>query len=138
MIILLDTDVLIDLALDRAPHSAPAAQLLDALAQRPGRAFVAWHSISNFYYLVAPTRGRSETRAFVLDLTRFVAVAPTTTESLRIAAGLEMADFEDAMQAAAALACRGTVIATRNVKDYAKSPVRAAEPAKVLRELVEQ
>ncbi len=84
MIILLDTDILIDLALDRKPFAEPAAGLLDTLEKRPGRAFVAWHSLSNFYYMVAPTRGKQEARDFLLDLTRFVDVAPTTTESLSL------------------------------------------------------
>ena len=122
MILLLDTDILIDVALDRSPHAEPAGELLDALEQHPGIAFIAWHTISNFYYLVAPTRGRNDTKAFLLDLVRFAAVAQTTTESLRYAAGLQMKDFEDAMQVAAAVACGAEVIATRNIRDYANAP----------------
>ncbi len=136
MIVLLDTDVLVDLALDRAaPHADPAGRLLDILEQRPGSAFVAWHTISNFYYLVAPTRGHEDTRTFLLDLARFTEVARTTTESLRYAARLEMKDFEDAMQVAAAVTCRAEVIATRNVRDYANSPVRASTAKSLLKEL---
>jgi hypothetical protein len=40
-----------------------------------------------------------------VDLTRFVDVSPTTTASLRRAARLDMRDFENAMQVAAAEAC---------------------------------
>ena len=135
MIILLDTDILIDVALDRTPHADDAARLLDALEHRPGSAFIAWHTVSNFYYLLAPTRGRSGAKAFLVDLSHFVDVARTTTESLRYAAQLEMTDFEDAMQVAAAAACGADVIATRNVRDYARSPIRAARPGALLDEL---
>lgn len=121
MIILLDTDILIDLALDRAPHAEPAAALHDVLEKRPGTAFVAWHSLSNFYYLVSPKRGKDQTRDFLLDLTRFVHVAPTTTESLLLAGRLDLRDFEDAMQVAAATACGANMIATRNLRDYTQS-----------------
>lgn len=55
-LMLLDTDILIDVALDRDPHSREAAELLDRLQTRPKRAFVAWHTLSNFHYLVAPRR----------------------------------------------------------------------------------
>jgi len=134
VILLLDTDILIDVALDRSPHAGPAGEFLDALEQHPGIAFVAWHTISNFYYLVAPTKGRNDTKAFLLDLIRFAAVAPTTTASLRYAAGLQMKDFEDAMQVAAAVACSAEVIATRNVRDYAKAPIRAATPKSLMRD----
>jgi predicted nucleic acid-binding protein len=134
VIILLDTDVLIDLALDRSPFSAAAASLFDALEQQPGTAFVAWHSLSNFYYMVSPSRGKHQAKDFLLDLTRFVNVAPTTTQSLLYAGGLDMRDFEDALQVAAAVACGASVIATRNLRDYASSPIRAAEPQVVLAE----
>jgi predicted nucleic acid-binding protein len=136
VIVLLDTDVLIDLALDRSPHSEAAADLLDALEQRPGSAFLAWHSLSNFFYMVAPSRGKHQTKDFLLDLTRFVYVAPTTTKSFRFAGGLDLKDFEDAMQVAAAVACQANVIATRNLRDYSRSPVRAAKPQVVLSELL--
>ena len=129
----MDTDVLIDLALEREGHVNSAAALFDALEQHPGVGFLAWHSISSFYYLVAPTRGKSSTKGFVLDLTRFVEIAPTTTEHIRHAAQLSMSDFEDAMQATAAIACGADIIATRNTRDFTKSPVPADTPANVLK-----
>ncbi len=60
------------------------------------------------------------------DLVQFVEVAPTTTDSLRYATKLDMKDFEDALQVAAAMACHADVIATRNVRDYLNAPLRAA------------
>jgi predicted nucleic acid-binding protein len=136
VIVLIDTDVLIDVALDRAPHAEPAAGLLDLLERRSRSAFVAWHTIANFYYLVAPTRGGRPTRDFVLDLLRFVAAAPATTEGLRRATRLQMKDFEDAIQVVAAEACGADVIATRNIRDYARSPLRAATPKALVSELL--
>lgn len=131
MIVLIDTDVLIDVALDRSPHAEPAAGLLDLLERRSGSAFVAWHTIANFYSLVAPTRGGRPTRDFVLDLLRFAEAAPATTEALRRATRLQMRDLQDAMQVVAAEACGADVIATRNIRDYA----RAATPKALVGEL---
>jgi hypothetical protein len=51
------------------------------------------------------------------------------------AARLPMTDLEDAMQVAAALACKAEVIATRNLLDIKRSPVLARSPAAVLDEL---
>lgn len=136
MILLLDTDILIDFALDRAPYAQGAADLLDALEQRPGTAFVAWHSISNFYYLASPKQGKQKTKEFLLDLVRFVEVAPTTTEHLLFAGQIAMTDFEDALQVAAALACHADAVVTRNLKDYAKSPIPAVDPRTALAQLL--
>ena len=46
-----------------------------------------------------------------------------------------MADFEDAMQVAAARACGARYIVTRNVRDYAGAPIRAVDPRAALSDL---
>ncbi len=133
--ILLDTDVLIDVALDRTPHSDPASELLDRIEHGAEAAYIAWHSASNFYYIVSPVLGGTSTREFIAELTRFVSVATTDTESVRYATALPMADFEDAIQVAAARACGARHIVTRNVADYERSPIRAISPRESLSEL---
>ncbi len=133
--ILLDTDVLIDVALDRHPHAEPAAELLDRIEHGAEAASIAWHSVANLYYLVAPALGGVNTRDFIVELTRIVAVATTDTDGIRYAAALPMADFEDAMQVAAARACGARHIVTRNVRDYNRSPIRAVVPQEALSEL---
>jgi len=133
-VILLDTDVLIDFAVGREPLAQAAAELLAYLESRPRMAFVAWHSLSNFHYMVRPTRGSAGARDFLVDLTRFVTVAPTDTEALHFAAALPLTDFEDAMQVAAARACGASVIATRNVRDFRRSPIPARTPKALLEE----
>ena len=127
--VLLDTDILIDLALDLAPFAEPAGRLLDLLERRQATGFMAWHGAANFYYLVAPKRGKEGTRVFLLGLARFIEIAPTTTESLRQAGRLDVRDFEDAMQVAAGLACGADVIATRNTRDYRGAPIEAVSPS---------
>lgn len=133
--ILIDTDVLIDVALDRQPFSDAASELLDRLQTGPKRAFVAWHSLSNFYYLVTPAGGGSDARDFITELIRFVAVADCGTEAIVFAAGLGMEDFEDAMQVAAARACGARFVVTRNARDFRRSPIPAITPLEALESL---
>ena len=135
MILLVDTDVLIDFALNRRPHADAAGELLDTLERRQAAGFIAWHSIANFYYLVVSKQGASATKGFLLELLRFVQVAPTSTDGVRYAASLPMRDFEDALQVAAAVACGATTIVTRNVRDYSRAPVSAKTPTMLLKEL---
>ncbi|MBI4617282.1 MAG: PIN domain-containing protein [Planctomycetes bacterium] len=132
MRILVDADVLIDVALDRAPHAEAASKLLDRLERLPGTGFVAWHTLSNFYYLVSPAHGRAAARRYLIELARFIEVSPTTTESLRYAGELGLRDFEDALQVAAAKACGARFIATRNGRDYRASPIPALHPRDAL------
>ena len=133
--ILLDTDVLVDIALDRHPHSESASELLDRVEHGAEVAYIAWHSVSNLYYLIAPVVGGVSAREFISELIRFVLVATTDTEGIRYAVELPMADFEDAMQVAAARSCGARHIVTRNVRDYARSPIPAVDPQRALDEL---
>jgi len=133
MKLLLDTDVVIDFAVNRKPFTEAASDLLDALERAPGTAFVAWHTISNFYYMVSSDLGKADARAFIADFCSFVKVAPTTTKDVRCAVSQPLGDFEDALQVAAAAACGADRIVTRNLKHYRRSPVMAIRPHEALR-----
>ncbi len=84
---------------------------------------------------MAPTLSGSGARDFIAELTRFVEVAQAGTDAIRYATGLPMADFEDAMQVAAARACGAQNIVTTNVRDFRRSPIRAVSPEEALAEL---
>ena len=126
--ILIDTDVLIDVALDRDPFSQAASKVLDLVELGYEKACITWHSVSNLYYLVSPEHGGMSTCDFIVQLSHIVEVATTDTEGVRYAASLPMKDFEDALQVAAARACGATRIVTRNFRDYTHSPIAAVSP----------
>ena len=132
---LIDTNVLLDVALRRQPYYALAATLLGRLAQSRTGAFIAWHTVSNFYYIARPHLGNETARRTIEELSDFLTIVPTGNDSIRFALSLPMADFEDAMQVAAAHACGAEHIVTRNRRDFADSPVPAITPAQALREL---
>lgn len=127
MKVLIDCDVLLDVALGRKPHFEHSARLLDWAEAHPGRAAIAWHTVSNFIYL-----GDHQAPAFVEELLVFIDIPGTDTESMRFALELPMNDLEDAMQVAAAERFGAQVIATRNTKDFKKSPIKAMTPAKLV------
>jgi predicted nucleic acid-binding protein len=135
MRILLDTDVLLDVALDRLPHAGQASALLDLLERKAASGYISWHTVSNIFYLISRDGAKEAAKQFVADLLRYVGVAVGGTEALQRALKLPIADFEDAMQVVCAEACRADIIATRNTKDYRRSPVRAMTPARVLAQL---
>ena len=135
MIALLDTDVLIDVALDRDPYSTYSSLLLDEAQRRSFDSYVAWHSISNLYYVVKPIKRGVGARGFIRDLLRFVRVAPTTTKDAINATTLKIADLEDALQVAAASCCKAEFIVTRNIRHFKESPVPSRTPKNFLQDL---
>ena len=130
MRVLLDTDVLLDVALRRAGFFANSSAVLQWAESEPGQAAVAWHSLSNVSDLLRP-----DARPFIRDLLEFVEVAPTATEAAKQAVGFPMKDFEDALQAAAALAFGASYIVTRNVRHYRRSPVPVISPTDFVAEM---
>lgn len=129
MRVLLDTDILLDVALRRDKFFAHSAAVLGWAESEPGQAAVAWHSLSNISYLLRP-----DARPFIRDLLEFVEVPATGTDAAKHAVGFQMKDFEDALQAAAALACGASYIVTRNTAHYRRSPVPAILPAQFIAE----
>lgn len=122
MKILIDTDVLLDVALARRPHVKDSATVLK-WAEAGNEATIAWHSISNCAYLL-----KADARPFLEMLLGFVQVAEVDTAIAERALDLPMKDLEDAMQSAAAQACAAKYIITRNLPDYKRSPVPALNP----------
>jgi predicted nucleic acid-binding protein len=123
---LIDTDVLLDVALAREPHLVHSANVL-RWAETEGAAAAAWHSLPNCAYLL-----KDSGRGFLRRLLQVVEVAPVGTADARRALDFAIPDVEDAFQAAAALAWGADIIVTRNTSDYRRSPVRAVTPATFL------
>jgi predicted nucleic acid-binding protein len=135
MTLLIDSDVLLDVALKRQPFFEHSAVLLDRVQRGELVGFIGWHSISNLYFICSSTLDDQAVRGFLNTLFSFTKIAPVQTADMLRALSLNMNDFEDAMQAAAALACGAEQIATRTLRDYAKSPVKAATPKEILKQL---
>jgi predicted nucleic acid-binding protein len=128
MRLLLDTDVLLDFALNREPHATGAKRLLGWASTNPGRCAVAWHSLANLNYMM-----RGKTEQFIRDLLEFVEVPRTGREQMQVALDMGFADLEDAMQTSAAMLFGAQLIVTRNIRDYRRSPIKADTPDAVLK-----
>ena len=126
MKVLIDCDVLLDVALRREPHFERSSMILDWAEKYPGQAAVAWHTVSNILYLC-----KSNAARFVSEMLEFVEIPAAGTEAMRFALEIGMKDVEDAMQVAVADCFGAQLIVTRNTRDYAKSPIKAVTPESI-------
>ena len=78
--------------------------------------------------LIERQQSAISSRDFIRGLLVWAQVAQTGTADAVAALDLPMPDFEDALQAAAAMACGAQVIVTRNERDFKGSPVPAMTP----------
>lgn len=126
----IDTDVLLDVYFGRDPHVKFSGPLLDWAESNPGKAAVSWHGLANVHYLSA-----SGAEDFLRDLLRFCEIPATGSNDMLRALKLGFKDLEDAMQTAAALKFNAQVIATRNTRDFRKSPIAVTTPKQLFAEL---
>jgi predicted nucleic acid-binding protein len=126
---LLDSDLLLDVAQNREPHVHASQAVLEWAEKKPGRALIAWHTVANIYYLLRRSHGDADARRFIRELVDWAKVIPTSNADVKRALGFQMSDFEDALQLAAAIAGDADMIVSRNVSDYAASPLRVITPA---------
>ncbi len=95
--------------------------------------WIAWHTLSNAFYLV---RGHSKSvptaLQFITDLLAWSEVSATTKPDALAAVSSGMADFEDALQVAAASACGADIILTRNTDDFKASTIPVMTPEEFL------
>lgn len=132
MKILVDTNILLDVALQREPHLVDSDRVLKWCDLHPGHAFIAWHSVSNVYYLLEKQLDDTSAREFVTTMLDVFEVAETNTASAKHALHLPIKDFEDALQTVAAVEAGADVIITRDRHDYSGSPIPARSPGEFL------
>ena len=130
---LLDTNVLVDVAMRRPGlHEASGATVAWCL-NNPGSGLLSVHSLATFSYLVGRAAGPAKAREFIADLIEGTDIARLDNAEVKRALAFPMADFEDALVAAAAESAGATHIVTRNTADFRRSPVKAVTPEDFVR-----
>ncbi|MFP4624390.1 MAG: type II toxin-antitoxin system VapC family toxin [Gemmatimonadota bacterium] len=132
MKLLLDINVLLDVLLDREPWSDAASRLLSAIDSNQAEGFVAPHTLPTIYYVVAQSQDRKTAKTAVTDLLRILDVATITRADFQRALELSTSDYEDAVQAAAALKIGADYLVTRNENDFRSVPVPMADAPTIL------
>ena len=121
--LLLDTNVILDVILARAPWDGDAVLLLDAISRKEATGFVAGHAVTTVHYIVERARGRVAAITAVGDLLQLVDVAALERGDFQRAMSLGLSDYEDAVQVAACLKIGADVLVTRNARDFKGAPV---------------
>ena len=135
MKILLDTNIVIDLLMDRTPLSEYAAEIFSMVEDGGAIGYLCATTVTTIYYLAAKTIGTAKAGEEIVKLLQLFEVAPVNRHVLETALAAGFSDFEDAVIHEAACHVGADALVTRNKKDYGKSriPVYTAEEmAKIL------
>ena len=129
---MLDTNVVLDVLLDRSAFVDQSSQILDLVERGAVTGLLCATTITTLAYLAGKAVGKQQATKQIRQLLSLFEVAPVTRAVLDAALASKEADFEDAVLAEAALQAGAHAIITRNLRGFAHSPVRAHTPAQWL------
>jgi predicted nucleic acid-binding protein len=130
--LLLDINVLLDVALKRPPFVTDAALVLNAIDLGRAQGFIAAHTVTTAFYIIAKNAGFQDAMTGVAELLPMLDVVPADRADLSQALALGWRDFEDAVQSVSATKVGADFIVTRDLHDFHGSSVPAREPSFVL------
>lgn len=135
MKILFDTNIVLDVLMDRLPYSDAAVELFSKVEDGTIIGYLCGTTITTVFYLASKTVGAARAQKEIKKLLSLFEVAPVNRHVLESALVLEFNDFEDAVIHEAACHVGADAIVTRNQKDFKKSRLSvytSEEMAKIL------
>lgn len=119
--ILLDINIVIDIALERREFYEKAKEIVEILYLKEIPIFVTASSVTDIYYILKKKKGHLHTINFLKNFFVFADIAGVNKTTIIGALNSEMKDFEDAVQSETAKLNDISVIITRNKKDFENS-----------------
>lgn len=132
MIVLLDTNILLDVIQERRPHSVPAARVWKLVEDGEVEGHVSAISFNNVFYVARKQLGRDAALEAIRLVRRVFRMVPVDETVIDHALSAPGNDFEDAIQAAAAVRVAADFIVTRNAGDFASLGVSCVTAEELL------
>lgn len=134
MVVLIDTNVLLDFLLGRDPYFSNADKIIKLCAEQKIQGFMAAHSIPNMFYILRKDMSVETRREVLLNLCDILAIQ--AIDSVKVIAALKNSafiDLEDCLQNDCAEEIKADYIVTRNIKDFEISEIPAILPEDFLK-----
>lgn len=129
MKLLVDTNVFLDVILERRELMRESASVLDAIEDGRARGYVSSHALTTIHYIVAKANGRAAAATAISDVLALCEVVAVNEADFHRALALGLKDFEDAVQVAAALHVGADFLVSRNEEDFKGAPIDVRSPA---------
>ena len=132
MRVLVDTNVVLDVLLDRRPFTDAAAQVFALVEESKIEGLLCATTITTVDYLLGQALAPEKARGALQRLLGLFEIAPVNRSVLEHALRSGITDFEDAVLEQAGLLAGVDAITTRNVGDFRKSKVTVFDPTELL------
>ena len=130
--VLIDLNVILDVLQRREPFFTASTQVLASAETGQIEGWIAAHSVTTLFYLLAKDRSAQLARVAISDLLTILSVAAVDQGVIEQALSLPYDDFEDAVQMTAAARSGADYLVSRNVADYKEGPLPVLQPAELL------
>ena len=128
MKVLFDTNVVLDVLLNREPFRDVAALLVARVERKELIGVLGATTLTTIYYLVAKASGGESARSTVRDLVSLFEIAGVDRQILVKAVESPLKDFEDAVLAEAGRAAFVDAVVTRDPDGFEDSGVQVLSP----------
>ena len=132
-ILFLDSDVALDLLMERPDFYKHSAQLFLKIQNGQATGFMSAVAFINTHYFLRKYLGKEKSIQTLREFKKLVSVATVAEQNIDKALYSPFPDFEDAVQHEAALNCKAGFIITRNLEHYKKSTLPVYTPEDYLK-----
>ena len=132
MKVLFDTNVILDVLMDRTPFAEEASFLMAKVEKSEIEGFLIATTVTTLFYLLQKAIGKKAAGEKIRSLLSIFESLPVNHRILKDALNSPFTDFEDAVLYEAARHAGVEYILTRNVKDFIKSDLPVFTPIEFL------
>ncbi len=132
MKVLFDTNVILDVLLDREAFADDAAYLMSKVELSEIQGFLCATTITTIHYIIAKSLGSKPASKHVATLLSLFSIAPVNRLVLQKSISSRFKDFEDAVLHESALYSGAQYIVTRNSIDFKKSKLPILKPNELI------
>jgi len=132
MKVLLDTNIVLDLLLQREPFALDAMEIFSLIEFKKLNGYLCATTITTIYYLISKSLKRDQADLVVEDLLQLFNIAEVNKEILFSSLKNNGKDFEDSVLYTSAKFSGVDIIVTRDKKGFTNSNVLVQEPKEFL------
>ncbi|MEE9304379.1 MAG: PIN domain-containing protein [Thiotrichaceae bacterium] len=132
MKVLFDTNIILDVLLDRKQFVVRSANLVSMAENKQIEGFLCATTITTIDYLIAKAHNRVRAKAEIQKLLNIHYISEVNEQVLGLAINSHFKDFEDAVQYYSGECIGVDCLVTRNLKDYKGTQLAVYSPEELL------
>lgn len=136
MRVIVDTNVVLDVLLEREPFVKPAVEVFRLVEESRIDAFICATTVTTIDYLLVKSLKKTNARNALRRLISLFEIATVNRPVIERALVSKIQDFEDAVLNEAGQMAGADFVITRNTKNFAKSALKVCDPIEFLALLV--